>query len=77
MYILKRISQNPEKVVIQEENGGEFPVYKIQLPKEDIGRVIGKGGSTISAINKILNLYLFLKKGKSPRVNLKIEEQMS
>ncbi len=57
---------------IQEEDLGDESKFKVIIPKENIGFVIGKGGQTIQSIQNILRI-----KGKleGKRVFVKVEEK--
>lgn len=44
----------PDIVRIEEQGGGEATVYLIHVSPEDRGRVIGKGGITITAIRNLI-----------------------
>ena len=53
-YMLIHLVDNPDAVEVQEEvaeNG--MHIYTIHVHSDDIGRVIGKGGSVIHAIRNI------------------------
>lgn len=53
-YILIHLVDNPDSVEINEEvadNG--LHIYTITVHPDDVGRVIGKGGSVIHAIRNI------------------------
>ncbi len=53
-YMLIHLVDNPDSVQVQEEveeNG--VHIYTISVHPDDVGRVIGKGGSVIHAIRNI------------------------
>ncbi len=53
-FILIHLVDNPDAVEVQEEvvdNG--MHIYTIAVHPDDVGRVIGKGGSVIHAIRNI------------------------
>ncbi len=52
-YILIHLVEHPEEVSITEETSDRGVTYVIQVHADDIGRVIGKGGSVIHAIRSI------------------------
>ena len=52
-YILIHLVQYPEDVVIEEQTDEQGSLFIIHVNKEDIGRVIGKGGSVIHSIRNI------------------------
>lgn len=74
-YILEKIVDDPGSISIQkkEENGGD--VYMISLNRDDIGKVIGRGGSTINSLNRLLYVKRSKMDNPSPgRFFLKINE---
>lgn len=56
---------------ISEENSDGFIVFKVRVPQEDIGTVIGRGGKTINAIKNVLKINA-IREGI--RVDVQIEE---
>uniref|UniRef100_A0A7C3N521 RNA-binding protein KhpA n=1 Tax=candidate division WOR-3 bacterium TaxID=2052148 RepID=A0A7C3N521_UNCW3 len=55
-YIVKSLVDNPEKVKIHVCEGKKTTLYEIEIDKEDIGKVIGKDGATLDAINTLLSV---------------------
>jgi predicted RNA-binding protein YlqC (UPF0109 family) len=74
-YLLIHLVDHPEAVEIEEsqpeEQTGRRPqvVYTIRVHDEDVGRVIGKGGSTIHAIRTIVKIRA-VKEGVHAMVSL-------
>lgn len=56
---------------IIEENSTGFVVFKVRVPQEDVGIVIGKGGKTINAIKNVLKISA-IREGI--RVDIQVEE---
>lgn len=52
--IVKAMVDHPEDVVISEVKGNHAHVIELSVAKEDLGKVIGKGGAHASAIRTIL-----------------------
>lgn len=52
-YVVVQLIQHPEEAGVIHEKEGERHLYRIRLHPEDAGRVIGKGGKTISAIRSL------------------------
>ena len=52
--IVKALVDRPEEVVITEVSGNHASVLELQVAKEDLGKVIGKGGAHASAIRALL-----------------------
>ncbi len=49
-YIVKQIVDNPEEVKVQEIKGEKVILLEISVAKEDMGKVIGKGGRLADAL---------------------------
>jgi predicted RNA-binding protein YlqC (UPF0109 family) len=56
---------------ITEEDSDGFIVFKIRIPQEDMGVVIGRGGKTINAIKNVLKITA-IREGV--RVDIQVEE---
>ena len=52
--IVKAIVDNQGDVHINEVDGGRTRIIELRVAKDDIGKVIGKKGHTISAIRTLL-----------------------
>lgn len=56
-YILQSIlEEHTNFTVEEEETEGGLVTFNVSLPKEQMGRVIGKGGKMIHAIKTILKV---------------------
>ncbi|MBN2054530.1 KH domain-containing protein [bacterium] len=53
--IATKIVDNPEMVQVSEIRGEHTNVIELKVAEDDIGKIIGKKGNTISAIRTILN----------------------
>lgn len=72
-FLLKSIiSSDKLKITSEEENG--VSTLKMTVAKEDIGKVIGKGGRTIKALTALTRVKA-IKEGK--KVILQVEEKDS
>ena len=54
MQIVKALVDQPDEVQIKEVIGDQAHVLELRVAKEDLGKVIGKGGAHASAIRTIL-----------------------
>ncbi len=55
-FLLIHIVEHPEDVSIEETSDERGQVYLIHVNPEDVGRVIGKGGSVIQSIRNIAKI---------------------
>ena len=53
--IVKALVDRPEAVQVTESVGRHVHVLELRVAKEDLGKVIGKGGAHASAIRTILS----------------------
>ena len=68
-YMLNNIVDGP--VEVTEENSEGFIVYKVSVPQDQVGMVIGKGGKTINALKNILKIRAIKE---DVRVDIQIQE---
>ncbi len=54
MQIVKALVDQPDEVQIKEVIGDQAHVLELRVAKEDLGKVIGKGGAHASAIRTLL-----------------------
>ncbi len=52
--IVKSLVENPDAVVLEDVIDGDNVTVKVKVADGDMGRVIGKGGATVTAIRTIL-----------------------
>ncbi len=55
-YIAKSLVDHPEEVVVEEVRHGSRVTLELSVSKEDMGRVIGKGGKVANAIRTLLRV---------------------
>jgi hypothetical protein len=55
-YLLVRLVDHPEDLVVEEEETSEGLVVHIRVHAEDMGRVIGRGGNIIKAVRKLVQV---------------------
>ncbi len=54
-YIVKSLVDHPEDVRITEIDGERTVIFELRCHADDVGKVIGKSGKTVSAIRILLN----------------------
>jgi predicted RNA-binding protein YlqC (UPF0109 family) len=53
-YVVRALVDSPDKVRVTTEENADNSVIRIECNKEDIGKVVGKKGKTISAIRSLV-----------------------
>jgi len=53
-YIVKQIVDNPEEVKVEEIKTEKIILLEVSVAKEDMGKVIGKGGRIATALRTLL-----------------------
>lgn len=54
-FILQRLVAHPDDVDLRQIDGENSVTFQVSVNPEDIGKVIGKNGRTITAIRGLLN----------------------
>ena len=70
-YVVKSIVSKPEKVTVARTVDDMGVLLTLQVAKEDMGKVIGKGGQTAKSIRILLRV---IGSKTNARVNMKIVE---
>ncbi|MDL1912707.1 KH domain-containing protein [Chloroflexi bacterium CFX6] len=55
-YIAKSLVDHPEEVSVTESGGGSHVRIELSVAKDDMGRVIGKGGKVANSIRALLRV---------------------
>jgi predicted RNA-binding protein YlqC (UPF0109 family) len=55
-YIAKSLVDHPEEVAVKQNGGGNRVRVELSVAKEDMGRVIGKGGKVANSIRALLRV---------------------
>jgi len=55
-YIAKSLVEHPEEVAVKQNGGGNRIRVELSVAKEDMGRVIGKGGKVANSIRALLRV---------------------
>lgn len=68
-FLVKSIVDKPEEAAVLETADGEIVTLKIKAAKEDIGKVIGRGGKVIKSLRNLVHI-LCVKEGKKVSVEI-------
>lgn len=55
-YIAKSLVDHPDEVQVRENGSGSRVRVELRVSKDDMGRVIGKGGKVANAIRALLRV---------------------
>ena len=55
-YIAKSLVEHPDQVQVRESGGGSRLRIELSVSREDMGRVIGKGGKVANSIRALLRV---------------------
>ena len=54
-YLVVNLVSQPDKVLITKKEISEGVLFSVIVAKEDLGKIIGRNGKTISSIRNLLN----------------------
>ena len=55
-FMARAIVDNPEEVLVTEEDGGDHTIFHLKVAEGDMGRVIGKQGRIANAMRTLLKV---------------------
>ena len=55
-YIAKSLVDHPDDVQVRESSGGSRVRIELRVTRDDMGRVIGKGGKVANSIRTLLRV---------------------
>ena len=55
-YIAKSLVDHPEEVQVKQSGGGSRVRIELSVAKDDMGRVLGKGGKVANSIRTLLRV---------------------
>ena len=55
-HVAKQLVDDPSAVVVTEELDGDFIKLHLQVAESDVGKVIGRKGTTIQAIRSLVQV---------------------
>jgi predicted RNA-binding protein YlqC (UPF0109 family) len=66
-HLIRAIVDNPDDATVAIRNNGRGELLEVRVHPDDLGRVIGKGGRTATALRTVIKA---LADGKSVRVDV-------
>ena len=70
-YVVSNLVDRPEKASVLHEKEGNRDIYRVRVAQEDVGKIIGRNGYTISAVRSIFQAAAHRHKLKA---TLKVDE---
>ena len=70
-FLVTSLVEKPDQVSVQEQTLPEEITFTISVDKDDMDRIIGKGGKVIGAIRQLVKI-IAIKQGL--RVNIQLTE---
>lgn len=69
-FLIKSITKDPSSVSVKGFDTEEFYVVEVLVAEDDMGAIIGKGGSTINAIRTIVQASAYANHEKKVKINI-------
>ena len=69
LAIVKALVDNPDDVIVEENDDNGFVTLSIKVNSEDMGKVIGKEGKVIRSIRNVMKIPA-MKQGKKVQISL-------
>jgi len=54
-FVIRQLVEAPEEVVVTKVEQGRKLIFKVEMRKSDVGKVIGRNGHTITSVRNLLN----------------------
>ncbi|MBA3883103.1 MAG: KH domain-containing protein [Chthoniobacterales bacterium] len=54
-FVIRHLAEFPDEVILSEIPNGNATVFRLRMRQSDVGRIIGRNGSTIQAIRALLS----------------------
>lgn len=54
-FVVRGLVRHPDKAAVLRESHGGRHVYRLRVDPEDMGRIIGRNGYTVSALRSLLD----------------------
>jgi len=61
---LKALVADPSALSVTQLNGEKTVIFELRCAKDDVGKIIGKSGKTISALRSLMNAVALTQTGQ-------------
>ncbi len=55
LFVVRQLVDRPDEVVLRDASDERTFRYKLELNRDDVGKIIGRSGHTIQAIRNLLS----------------------
>ena len=55
VFVIRQLVEYPDEIVFRDASDERTFRYKLELNREDVGKIIGRSGHTIQAIRNLLS----------------------
>ena len=70
-YLVKSIAKEPDMVSVKQfEDDEDYLTIQVLVSAEDMGRVVGKGGSVANSIRTLVQAAAYINKEKKVKINI-------
>jgi uncharacterized protein len=53
-FVIQKLVEAPDEVIVTKLEQGKKLVFKVEMRRSDVGKIIGRNGHTISALRNLL-----------------------
>ena len=53
-YLTRSLVSEPDAVNVEEVEAGRVLVYEVSVAEDDVGKIIGRGGRTVSSLRTVM-----------------------
>jgi predicted RNA-binding protein YlqC (UPF0109 family) len=53
-FVIRQLVESPEELLVTKQELGNKVVFKVEMRRSDVGKVIGRNGHTITALRNLL-----------------------
>jgi predicted RNA-binding protein YlqC (UPF0109 family) len=53
-FVIRQLVESPDEVLVTRQEQGAKLVFKVEMRRSDVGKVIGRNGNTITALRNLL-----------------------
>ena len=54
LHVIRNIVDHPDSIILDQEESGDKIIFKLQVHKDDLGKIIGRKGRNAMALRTLL-----------------------